>query len=525
MGERMFGKRIASTLATAALFAMSVHAVLPPAASAAPQAQPQPAPAPASKPASSGASSKPANNAPRGRPSKGERENSRKYHEQIIRAFGVYEDQALQDYVSEVGQRVARNSDLPDEEFKFVVLDDGEINAFTTGCCYVYLNRGLLLNLNSEAELASVLGHEIAHVTARHPSKRQTRGAIAGIGAMAAAILTGSGAVADLANLGAQAWMQGYGREGELEADRLGLLYSTRTGYRPEAMGSTFNMFRQGERFERDRARAEGREPRIYHGMFSSHPAPDKRVFESTKAAAKINGEPPGGWIDNREQYLRRIDGLSYGSSRAQGIVRENRFYHADLGVTLAFPRGWTIDNQRDRLIAFTPNKDTYMQVTAEAVPPTQTPREFLITLLRKSGHTIARGEALTSNDMEGYSALTSNGSPIDGGAGPVRWTMLYRGKQAYVFAGASRSSRGAVPEADGLFQSVAGTLRGLKPAEFPLAEPYRLRVKKATDTTRLDDYVADMPTEKFQRETLLLLNGLYPDKALQAGDFYKVVE
>jgi predicted Zn-dependent protease len=476
-------------------------------------------PAPTSSPSSTSTRS----SAPRGRPSKGERESSRKAYDQIIRAYGVYEDQAIQDYVSEVGTRVARNSDLPDEEFKFIVLDDGDINAFTTGCCYVYVNRGLLLNLNSEAELASVLGHEIAHVTARHPSKRQTQGVIAGLGAAAAAILTGSSAVADLANLGASAWMQGYGRSNELEADRLGLIYSTKSGYRPESMGEVFRMFKQGERFELDLARAEGREPRIYHGLFSSHPAPDQRSVQAAKGAAKIDGEPPGGWIENREEYLRRIDGLSYGSSRAQGIVRDNRFYHADLGITAAFPRGWTVQNERDRLLAYTPAKDTVMQITVAAVPPGRGPREFLLSQVK--GASVTAGEEFSSNGMDGYALVTRTGSPLDGGAGPVRWIVLYRGNQAFVFAGASRSSRSSIPEADGLFQSVASTLRPLKPAEFPLAEPYRLRIKRATESTRLEDYAESVPLERYQKETLLLLNGLYPDRKLAPGDLYKVID
>ena len=129
--------------------------------------------------------------------------SSRKAHEQILKAYGIYDNQALQDYVSEVGQRVARQSSMPDEEWKFVVVDDDSLNAFTTGCCYVYVHRGLLIQLNSEAELAAVLGHEVAHVTAKHPQKRMTRGVLATIAAAAAAIYTNSSAVADLANLGA----------------------------------------------------------------------------------------------------------------------------------------------------------------------------------------------------------------------------------------------------------------------------------------------------------------------------------
>ena len=448
---------------------------------------------------------------------------SRKAHEQILKAYGVYADQGLQDYINELGQRIARRSTLPDAEWVFVVLDDDSINAFTTGCCFVYLHRGLLMHLNSEAELASVIGHEIAHVTQRHPQERQRDGFFASVGVLATAVLTGSGALANLADSLAQLGTQGYGRENEMEADRVGLLFSTAAGYRPEAMAEVFEMFKRGERFEIDRARAEGRQPRGHHGLFSSHPAPNARAIQAAKASAKLEQGPPGGWIDNREAYLRRIDGMTYGSSRAQGLVRDNRFYHAELGITLAVPRGWTLDNQRDRLLAYTPARDTFLQVTVEAVPPTQGPREFLYTKLK--GADVRSTESFTANGMQGFTAVTSSGSPLDNGAGPVRWAVLYRGNSAYLFAGASRASARGVPEADGLFKSVVETLRGLKPAEFPLAEPFRVRIRTAEASTRLEDYAAAVPVERFQKEELQLINGLYPNGALKPGSLYKVVE
>jgi predicted Zn-dependent protease len=87
----------------------------------------------------------------------------------------------------------------------------------------------------------------------------------------------------------------------------------------------------------------------------------------AAKGAAQVEQEPAGGWIDNRDEYLRRLDGMVYGSSRAQGIVRDNRFYHADMGITMAFPRGWTVENQRDRICSPTRAKDSVMQITVEA--------------------------------------------------------------------------------------------------------------------------------------------------------------
>ena len=478
--------------------------------------------APVATPQSASTSTKSTKQQPAGGTMK-ESRASRDAHEKILKAYGLYANQELQDYVNELGQRIARHSSLPNAEWTFVLLDDDSINAFTTGCCFVYLHRGLLANLNSEAELASVIGHEIAHVTQKHPQKRQTGGILASLGVLTTAMLTGSAALANLASLGAQLGTQGYSRTHELEADRVGLVFSTAAGYRPEAMGEVFQMFRRGERFEIERARAEGREPMRHHSLLASHPAPDARAVQAAKTSAGISGTPPGGWIENRESYLRRIEGMTYGSSRAQGLVRGNRFYHAELGITLAVPTGWTIDNQRDRLLFYTPQKDSVMQVTVQAVPPTQGPREFLMTQLK--GARTYGSEAFTSNGMQGFATLVPNGSPLDGGVGPVRYAVLYRGNSAYIFAGASRASRNGIPEADGLFQSVVQTLRGLKPSEAPLAEPFRLRIKTATAGTRLEDHVSAMPEDKFAKEQLQLINGLYPNGNPKPGALYKVVE
>lgn len=453
---------------------------------------------------------------------KGEQESARRIHTQVIQVYGLYEDQAVQDYVQRVGARVAANTPLASWNFKFFVLDDDSVNAFTTGGGYVYVHRGLLVYLNSEAELAAVLGHEIGHNTARHPARSQTRGVLASVLATGAAIMTGSAAIAEMADVGAEAWIQGYGRENEMEADRLGLEYATRTGYRPEAMGSVFKVFKAQERFEIDRAKDEGREPNIYHGVFSDHPAPDEREVQAAKGAANIT-EPAGGWMDNRDAYLKAIDGLPYGSSREQGIVRDNRFYHAGLGLTMAFPRGYTVENQRDRLLAYTKSKDSIMQVTLEKRPEKQSPREFLLEKLK--GASFARGEELTVNDMQGYALVTRSGSPLDAGEGPVRWVALYRDKSAFLIGGASRSISAGVPVDDGVFMSCVETLRGIKPSEFPLAQPYRIKVIQASDKTRIETYAKDVPVEKYKKEELELLNGLYPNREPKPGDYLKIVE
>jgi predicted Zn-dependent protease len=439
-------------------------------------------------------------------------------HEEIIKAIGLYDDQSIQDYVNEVGTRVAK---------KFYVLDEEGINAFTTGCCRVYVNRGLLVSLNTEAELAAVLGHEIGHVTARHPQKQQTAGILAQVLAAGAAIATGSQAVSDLANLGAMAGFRGYGRSQEMEADRLGLVSATRAGYRPESMGDVFKIFKDGEKFELERARAEGREPQIYHGLLSTHPAPDARSIQAAKGASRVSTGPEGGWVERRDEYLRKIEGIAYGSSKAQGVLRENRMYHESLGITVAFPKGWTVENRPDKVVAYTPTKDAFMMMEYKANDPKKplAPREALVKFLEGGQLSLAGGQAFDSNGMQGYTLLSRNGSPLDQGQGPMRFVALQRGDGFYFFYGASKASRQGVPEADGLIQGVAQTLRSLKPSEFPLAEPYRIKIVKAKEGTDLATYAAAMPVEKFQREELELINGVYPKGNPKPGQLFKVVE
>jgi predicted Zn-dependent protease len=193
------------------------------------------------------------------------------------------------------------------------------------------------------------------------------------------------------------------------------------------------------------------------------------------------------------------------------------------MGLTVAFPRGWTVQNLRDRLLIYTKKKDALMQITVEKRPEKQSPREYLLSKLKAGS--FARGADLSVDGMEGYTLITRHGSPLDGGDGPVRWTALYRDKSLFLIGGASRSSANGVPVDDGIFMSSIETLRHLKPSEYPLAQPYRLKIVSASATTKLEDYVKNMPDEKLKKERLELLNGLYPKGEPKPGDQLKVVE
>jgi predicted Zn-dependent protease len=443
----------------------------------------------------------------------------REQHQQVIAEMGVYDNDAVQAYVTELGNKLAMKSDWPQIEWTFTVVDTEDVNAFALPGGFVYISRGILPYLNSEAELAAVLGHEIGHVTAHHGAKRQTRGTLANLGAAAAAILTGQQIIGDLANVAGAAWVSGYGREQELEADRIGAELLARTGYDPQAMIRVVSSLKAQESAEVRRAKAEGRKPRVYHGVFASHPDNDQRLQEAVKAAKKVEGRATG-QDQGREAYLRKVEGVAIGTSRAQGVVRGSRFYHADMGVTMAFPTGWRVQNEKERILAVAPDRTAVVQVTVAAIPPrAETPRRFLVAL---TGGAMSEAEELEINGSPAFTAVL-RGTQTPFGVRPSRVVIIQYNNQFYRID-ASRGGR-AVPEADRLILSSAQTFRRLREAEFALAEPDRLKVVRAAPGTTMASLAQTSALKEYPEETLRLYNGYFPDGEPAAGSLVKTVK
>jgi predicted Zn-dependent protease len=447
-------------------------------------------------------------------------ELGKQQHPQVLQQYGRYEDEAVQSYVNDLGQRIAAKSHRPNLQYTFTVLDSEDVNAFALPGGYVYITRGIMTYLNSEAELAGVLGHEVGHVTARHSVRQQTGATAAGIGATIVGVLTGSGDLANIAGAAGSALISGYGRDMELEADGLGAEYLNRLGYDPKSMIDVVRLLKNQEMLEVQMAREEGRQPHIYHGVFATHPDNDTRLKEVVQAVDKV--ETAQHLPDNRDVYLQHIAGLPVGPSRAQGVIRGARFYHADLGITLAFPSGWTVDNLQDKVLAYTPTKDAAMVVTAQPIPNGMTPQQMVARMV--NGVVASDGAPLTVNGLPGYTAIASSTQLPWGNQGPMRLAVVYYNNLAYVFRAATRTGS-ALSSQDPVFLSSIKTFRRLKDNEFALAEPDRLRIIQAGAQTRIEDLAKSSPIKKFPVERLRLLNDLYPDKEPVAGQKLKIVE
>jgi predicted Zn-dependent protease len=191
---------------------------------------------------------------------------------EIRREMGVYDDRALQQYVTEIGQELARASHRPTLPWTFTIVDSPAINAFALPGGYIYVTRGILAYLDDEAELAGVLGHEIGHVTARHAAQAYTRQAQANLGLTILSIFVPSTRpFADLGASGLGVLFLRNGREAEIEADRLGVEYGSGAGYDPAGV----------PRFLSTLARVSAMSERGIPNWLSTHPDPGSRVTKA----------------------------------------------------------------------------------------------------------------------------------------------------------------------------------------------------------------------------------------------------
>ncbi len=195
-------------------------------------------------------------------------------------------DPSVQAYVNSVGQKIARISHRPELPYEFVVLNNGVPNAWAMPGGKIAINRGLLVQLEDEAQLASVLGHEVVHVTARHAANQQTQGILLGAGTQVLGVATRESELSQLvmmgAGYGAAAWQAKYGRDDELQADKVGMNYMSTLGYDPQAAVELQELFVK---------MSDGKNQDFISGLFASHPPSQQRVAANRERAKKLPGK------------------------------------------------------------------------------------------------------------------------------------------------------------------------------------------------------------------------------------------
>lgn len=442
-------------------------------------------------------------------------ELGRRNDPQIRREYGVYEDANLRAYVQRVGERLAQVSHRPELIYRFTVLDSADVNAFALPGGYIYITRGILAYLNSEAELAAVLGHELGHVTARHAVRQYTAAVSASI--LAQILVPHSGAGQDLLNILGNALLAGYGREHELESDRLGAEYLARAGYDPDAMIAVIGLLKNQEEFEKARAKEEGRTARVYHGVFATHPSADRRLQEVVAEARRF--KQPGPARVGREEYLRHVDGLVFGDSAREGVRVANRFYHRDMNFTVTFPQGWHLENTPKAVLARPRDRGALLQMQAEDLGLRLGPEEYL---RRRPGlGALQRAGPLEGTSLPSWSGVALLNTPF--GRRETRVSVVYHDNRAFVFLGAAKAE-GALERYDPLFLATARSLRALDERDRHFAQGLRLRLYRAAAGDHFATLAAHSPIPDYPEMVLRLLNNKFPSGEPAPGELIKIV-
>jgi len=418
---------------------------------------------------------------------------------EVLASFGEYPDEEWQTYVNDLGQELAAASERPDLPWAFHVLDDPLVNAFAYPGGFIYVTRGILTHFNSEAELVSVLGHEIGHVTARHSVEQMSRQQLAQLGLGVAAIASEEfRPYAGYAAAGLQVLFLKFGRDDERQSDDLGLRYMTRVGYDPNEMPNVFRTF--------DRMQDAGGGSRIPEWQ-STHPDPENRVGRIEAQIVNLPPEMRDGRVE-RTSYLRRLRGMTFGENPRQGYSVGSVFYHPEMAFKMTFPNGWKIVNQRQAVGGISPNEDALVVLTLAGE---KTPNEAAAAFFEPEN---IQADGRWRDSFYNFNASTSDGMAVKGVVGFVRHRDTVFQLVAYT------SSENLARYGNQMRQSLAsfGELRDRLHLDV---EPARVELVELPGAMDFNEFLTRFPSTA-EPSKVAIINGVGEDQRLEQGRLMK---
>ena len=426
---------------------------------------------------------------------------------EVAASIGLYDDAQAQSYVSGIGKRLAALSERPTLPWSFQVVDDPAVNAFALPGGPIFVTRGIMVTLNSEAELAAVLGHEIGHITAKHSVQQISRAQVAQLGLGVGSILSSNVArFGGLAGQGLGILFLKYGRDAENQADELGFKYSASANYDVREM---LDVFRTLERV--GASSGGGRLPE----WLSSHPNPGNRLAATQARLDTLKKNLANAQV-GRDTYLRVVDNMVYGVNPRQGFFRSGLFLHPDLRFQIDFPQGWQTQNATSAVMALSPAKDAVVQLTiAGTMSPTEANTQFFsqqgIRALQTNRTTINGSPAVSTT----FEATTQDGV-LRGIA-----TFLSHGGSTYQILGFSPAAKFSAY--DNEFSRTASSFRTLTDQSALSAQPMRVQLVRVPRAMTLEQFYQQYPGPAPIAE-ISLINDVQPGQTIAAGTTLKRV-
>ncbi len=430
---------------------------------------------------------------------------------EVAATYGVYDDKALTAYVDRLGKALAAKGQRPNLPWRFTVLDSPVVNAFAVPGGSVYVTRGILAMMSSEAELAAVLGHEIGHVNARHSMSQMSKAQVAQVGLAVGSVVSKQFAkYAGLAGAGLQVLFLKYSRDDENQSDGLGVEYSRAAGYDPADMAVTFAALQKmGD--------LSGQGSSL-PGFLSTHPVTADRIAHVRNLLQPADRS----LARNPDAYLRTVENVVYGEDPRQGYVENGIFYHPGLRFQFAVPAGWAVENMPSRvtLAAADQNAGIILQGGAS----TDSPEAFLkkqAEEIANSGGKLLGENRTTINGLacyeQAYTIAQQDQAPVQ-----MRISCLKKGDMVYSFQAMSPASGYA--KYDPEFRKVVASFRDLADASKINRAPQRLALVKANGADSLQAILKKAGVPEKSWPSFGVINGLEPAAVPAAGRLIKVV-
>lgn len=448
-----------------------------------------------------------------------------KQHERILGQIGAYNDAKISDFVSTIGNKIASTSDRPDLRWHFTVLDSAAPNAFATQGGYVYITRGMLALLQSDAELAAILAHETGHVCAQDTLHQQAVGNIMALGVLGTIVAApGLLLFPQLAAAPEGAGMAAISRKDELNADRLGAEYLRRAGFPPETMQTTMELLASMEVYERDQQKAAGGKPSPWwHRVYASHPTAEKR---QEKLADTTNQPYPGIATAPQPDFLAYLNGIEFGSAKLEGMPYGHKRYFAQWRLALEVPEGWLVwmDEKHDQLWLARSDWKARLQLERITTLDVNNPCKTLANLMAPSS--VTELKFVHEHGPSSCTGIVHKSVPALFSHHITRVGVIANSNAAwYGYSFYGHAGEKTFTEYDVVFLSIARSIESIQTTEAQ-PKPLSLHIRHAKTGDSFISLARNSRVPGKNTESLLrLLNRRYPDGEPQAGELIKIIE